>query len=653
MKEITRQKIKWIIGIITIWGSGWALLGIRTLASVSQQPHPFIKSMKLTGIMLSAVTTWALTSLLAYLSIGLISGFITLIGIGTRAPTRLSFKNGCLVGGATFFWIHAVLYTQVPAAMGFLPWINKLPMALCLLALLGTGAGLMARAIWTARGNLPWLRWSGGLLALTLLLLLPHDLFRRLMAGPSKLPDSQRRLLIVSIDGLRRDTFEQAVPGWKAPDGVTPICAFPATRLAWNSLLGASPEKMRYGRVMPYESELRQPEELTLLRTAEIHGVRTAFVIDDSLTPSYSLMPSLFTTVLEPDGGWKYWFTLGFGTSWPVHSWLQNYLSPVETSNPWCDPNAYFRDIGRQLENHGWVSSHNCELHSPIVLRFGELRILSGWKWLGRSAYSYQPYNRVDEIQQDKGIRVGPRASAQRHYTVRAGLLLLRLKPFLTEWEHRFPQLSGVVTSDHGESFPGIFDENRHMVSTFSGIHGFRLDADTIHVPLLGFGLTKSSLQAGSLYSWLDLRDDISTWLKGDSSLGFNSSQPGRIIQITAIQPAHLDSGSGGIASYPRVARQGGGLQIQELMRDITLRRSGLWYCNDLTNKDLEHSIFSTALAVGTRLVIFNPEKDGTFFREDWDGYQPLGAWRYDPAQMDLDIRSFKITTKLPPAPKD
>jgi len=652
MKEATHRKVKWVMGILTFWGSGWALLGLHTFFSIYQQPHPFLKSIKLTGIMLEAVTKWAAGSFLAYLSIGLITGFIALISVSPQDPARLSFKRGFLVGGATFLWIHGVLYCQVPGALGSLPGINRLPMALCILALLGAGAGLMARVVWVSKGNLPWLRWGGGLMAITLLIMLPHDLFRRLVVGPSKLPESQRRLMIVSIDGMRRDTFEQAIPEWKTAQGMTPVCAFPATRLAWNALFGASVEKMKYGRVMPYESELRQPDELTLLRTAEMHGVRTAFVINDSLTPSYSLMPNLFTTVLEPDGGWKYWFTLGFGTSWPVHSWLQNYLSPVETSNPWSDTNTYYRDIGRQLQNHGWVSSHNCELHAPIVLRFEELRLLSGWKWLRRSAYSYQPYVRLDEIQQDKGVRVGPRASAQRHYAVRASLLLSRLKPFITDWERRFPQLSGVVTSDHGETFPGIFDENQQVVSTFSGIHGFRLDADTIHIPLHGFGTTKSSLKEGSLYSWLDLRNDIATWLKHDSALDFASTLPGRVLQITAIQPAHLEPTHNQGFADPK-ARRGGGLQIQELMRDITLRPSGLWFCSDLTSRDLSRSIFSTALAKGTRLVIFNPEKDGTFFREDWDGYRLLGVWRYDPLQIERDVHSFELTNQLPPMPKD
>jgi len=657
MKETTARKIKWVLGVLGIWGSGWALLGVPALMSIQAQPHPFLKGMKLTGVMLTAVATWAFTTLLAYLAIGLLTGFIALVGINGQGLSHFSFKRGCLLGCAVFFWFHGVLYTQVPGALGSIPGVNKLPMALCLLILLGAGAGLMARSVWLSARNCPWLRWSGILVALALFIHLPHDVFRRLMPGPSVIPAGQRKLVIVSIDGLRRDTFEQAMPEWKIPSGTTPICAFPATRLAWNALFGASVDRMRFGRVMPYESELRNPDQLTLLRSAEIRGLRTAFLINDSLTPSYSLTPTLFTTVLEPEGGWKYWFTLGFGTSWPVHSWLQNYLSPVETSNPWCNTDAYYRDIGRQLRNHAWVSSHNCELHAPIVLKFEELRVLSGWKWLGRSAYSYQPYVTFDEIQQDGGVRLGPRASAQRHFNARSGSLLARLKPFIAEWEHEFPQLSGVVTADHGETFQGIFTEDHQLASTFSGVHGFRLDADTIHIPLHPFGRTTVNLKSGSLFSWLDLRDNIDKWLQQESPLNLESSQDSRIIQITAIQPAHLEPEPLEQPAPPKNSatnpRRGGGIEVKELMRTINLRPDGLWYCNDLTQESMGRSIFSTALVRGSLITLFNPEKDGTFYREDWDGYTFLGAWKYDRLLMDQDIQAFKALHQLPEPPKD
>ena len=598
--------------------------------------------------------------------IGLIIGFITLVGIGEQDDSHLSFKRGSVIGAATFFWFHGVLYTQVPVALGSIPGVNRIPMALVLLLLLGAGAAFMAWAIWPAAKNFRWLRWAGILTAITLFIHIPHDLFRRMMPGPSNLPATQRRLMIVSIDALRRDTFEQAMPDWKAPNGITPICAFPATRMAWNTLLGASVERMRFGRVMPYQSELQKPDELTLLRIAEVRGVRTAFVIDDSLTPSYSLQPSLFTTVLEPDGGWKYWFTLGYGTSWPAYSWLQNYLSPVETTNPWSNTNAYYRDLGRQLKNHAWVSTHNCELHAPIILRFEELRTLSGWKWLGRSAYSYEPYFTLDEIRQDRGIRVGPRASAQRHFNVRAGFLLTRLKPFLQAWEREYPELSGVVTADHGETFPGIFSENHQSLSTFSGVHGFRLDADAIYVPLHPFGRTTCSLQPGALFSWLDLRDDIGTWLNRDAPLDLASSQTGRVIQLPSIRTDHLespadiaqvrkpsDAASTGPVSRIAPSPGRGGIHPEEMMSTITFLSNGLWFCDDPSREAMAQTVFSTALASGSRLVLYNPENDGTYIREDWDGYRFIGFSKYVQAQVERDLQTFNTTHQLPLPPKE
>jgi hypothetical protein len=642
------EKATWILGVLLPWFAVWLLLGIRTWASIQAEPHPFLKGVQLSGILLAAVIVWAGSALLAYLVVGLIASLIALAVLGTQAFRPSPFRKGLLMGFATLLWLHGVLYAQVPGALGSLPLFGKLPMAMALslflipgviLTLLLLRGGGVARAL--LRGALALIILAGSLFV-------PHDVFRRWAPHPTPLGDSERRLALVSIDGLRRDTFESCMPQWKAPSDCQPVCAFPATRLAWNALFGAPIEEMRYAKLIPYQGELNAPDRLALLREAERRGIRTAFLIDDSLTPSYSLVPSLFTTVLEPEGGWRYWFTLGFGTSWPLFSWAQNVVSPIETSNPWCDTRAFYRDVGRQLRFHHWVSSHNCELHAPIVLRLGDLRGLSGWKWLGRSAYSYQPYTGWDQISKDQGVRLGPRASAQRHYSVRAARLLSEMSPFLQDWQQTYPRLSGVVTSDHGETFPGIYTQDRQLASTFSGIHGFRLDADTIQVPLHVFGQTTHHLKHGALFSWLDLRDCISAWLESQEPLSLSTNITSRIIQITAIQPAHLEGGEGSVRQ-PRA----GGLEIRELMRTIVLRPNGLWYCGDLDEVSKSHSIFSTALAQGRRLVLYNPEKDGTFYREDWDGDRCLGTRSYDARQVELDIQSFKSTHQIPAIPKD
>jgi len=417
---------------------------------------------------------------------------------------------------------------------------------------------------------------------------------------------------------------------------------------------------MRYSRVMPSVSEMTNQVDLRLLRTAEVQGIRTAFVIDDSLTPAFGLQPNLFSTVREPDGGWKYWFTLGFGSCWPVYSWTQNYLSPVETSNIWCSTNAYLRDIDRQLETHGWVSSHTCELHSPITLRFEELLKLSGWKWLWRSANSYKAYVARVEIQRDNGMRVGLRADASRHFNVRSMFLLERLKPFLQKWEQEYPALSGVVTADHGEHFAPIASDNGQVFSHFGGVHGFDLGPDTILIPMHPFGQATSSLGPQDCYSWLNLRDDISTWFVGSGALRLTGSPEGHLIQMPTIRAVHLEpvriQNPGAQAPGPvenSSAQEAAGIHPKDILLATTFLANGIWFCQDTPPESMATKPLSSAMVQGTHMVTYNPDGHGTYARIDFVGYKKLGMWKTSKGIMDRDLATFLREHRLPPPPKD
>lgn len=667
MNKSVPQKFRWILGVVSVWACTWALLGARAAMLIREQPHPFLKGIKLTGTMLGAVLEWALSALGVMMLVGLVLGFITLLFIGSEDKSHISYKRGLVIGSGTLLWVHGVLYLMVPTALATLPGLKHLPMGLPLLALLGGGAVILYRAVRSSAHRFPGLRTVALLATLTGLFFLPHDLFRRFMSGPKALPSTERRLVIVSFDALRKDVFEFIAPEWKTPGGATAICALPATRLTWNILLGASQETMRYSSIMPSLTEMRSQGDLPLLRSAESHGIRTAFIIDDSLTPAFGLQPNRFTTVLEPDGGWKYWFTLGFGFCWPVYSWYQNYVSEVETSNIWCDTNAYFRDIDRQLKNHGWVSSHNCELHAPILPRFEELRALSEWKWLWRPAYSYKAYSTLEELNENKGRRVGMRADPVRHFKVRAQFLLGRLKPFLNKWEKDYPAMSGVVTSDHGEYFAAIVDQAGHPLSHFEGIHGFSLDPDTIFIPMHPFGRTVSSLGESDSYSWLDLSDNISTWLEGSSFLQLQGGGQGHLIQKPKILTTHLDSSgaAGSSAPTPQVGpdsksnagngstQNAAGTDPKDFLNNTFFRSDGIWFCADRSPESKAAQPLSSAIILGNRISTFNPDGQGTYLRTDFVGYQLIGSWTVSKTALEHDLANFAQGHQLPPPPSD
>jgi len=138
------------------------------------------------------------------------------------------------------------------------------------------------------------------------------------------------------------------------------------------------------------------------------------------------------------------------------------------------------------------------------------------------------------------------------------------------------------------------------------------------------------------------------------------------VIQISTIQAEHLEPTATlaaekkpGTTSGPSLrdlvpkARGGGGIRLEDIMFTIHLISNGLWYCEDLTKKDMDRTIFSTALAKGSRLSIYNPQNDGTYLREDWDGYLLKGLWNYNSASVERDLKAFNQNHQLPSTPKE
>jgi hypothetical protein len=337
--------------------------------------------MKLTGMMLGAVTTWAAAALGGHVLLSWLLGW-PLLWIersrgGGPAP---GFRRAVRVGIGTVLLFHACLYLQSPAALGSLPGLQRIPfLATYALLVLGGSWCLWRTPTAGLRGPLQLV------LALGLsagLILLPHDLVRRWLPAEEALPSEEPRLLLLSFDALRKDTLETIRPDWAVPPGAQAICAAPSTRVAWDTYFGADPGPLVRGLLVPTFAEWKSPERLKLVVYAQQRRARSAFLINDSLSPSYELGPHYFHEVIEPGGGWKYWLTLGYGTCWPVYSFLQNHWTPIETTNPWADSACLWRDVDRALARNHWVSVHACDLHAPVRMNLAEFRMLHGWRWL-------------------------------------------------------------------------------------------------------------------------------------------------------------------------------------------------------------------------------------------------------------------------------
>lgn len=613
-------RAKWLLGVLTVWIGGWAILGLRFLLIIGANPHPFLPQLSYTGVMLKAVAQWALFALAAYSSLGVLTSLLMFLwqrfGVRDSLEHHLGFKPGLWAGLGTLLWVHGLLYLDVPAALGMVQGLQHLPMGLALGLLLVAGLWALSRGF-QATWRSSW-RLIGGALTIILLLHLPHDLFRRFASSGSLLPTHQRRLLVLGIDGLRQDLTESAFPSWKAPGGCQPVVAVPATRLAWNMLLGADPESFKYHLVIPFKEEYEKPPQPGLLDAAKAKGIGTIFLIDDSTTLSFVLTRTPFDEVYEPSGGWKHFFTVGAGTCWPVYSWAENYLSYIETTNPWCDARSYFREVGRALARNQWVSAHTCELHSPFYLRRDEIQQLRPWSWLLHPARAYQPYQTLEQAEKDRFRRQGGRSNPINHYRIRATRILKDLDPILREWEKQFPELSGVVTSDHGEEFIPVITPDGTLISYLTGVHGFDLTPETLRVPLHPFGKTQASLSPKDIYSWLDLRDDLGRWVQGTTSLQLTRSGPeGWLLSFPTVQAVH---------TMPKEVRDrggidGAGIKPEEFVRNTYLGFSGLWFM-DAPPDIRETRNLSWAFIQPDHTITLNPIGNGKYLKGVYRGYE-------------------------------
>jgi hypothetical protein len=534
-------------------------------------------------------------------------------------------------------WFHGVLYVMVPIGLASLPLLRYLPIGALILMFLGGGCLLTWRALAPlprrnrARILLPVL------LSLTVLPFAPHDMLRRWRSRPA-LDALEPRLMLVSFDAMRRDTLERKMPQWRLPEDVQTITPFPSTRLAWNVLLGADPDRTFREDMVPTLWEAQHPEHLKLLVLAKAAKVRTAFAIDDSLSPCFGLQRNLFDTVREPDGGWKYWLSYGQGTCWPLFSWVQNYLSPIETSNPWNDSAAWFRDLGRLLKSHQWVSSHNCQLHPPILLTLGELQVFDPWRWAVHSPLAYLTYDSAKDREGDSfHWRETWRSDGKSQYEVRAGRLLNTSIPFLDLWVREYPSLSGVVLADHGEGFPVVQNAQGHSVTHSSGLHGFGLDPLSVAIPLHPFGVTEARLQPGDVWSLLDLRDSIGRWITSQRPLALGGNAQGWLVQLVTIQPTHLEQGNSGGAND-----HGKGIRPEEIARKVHLLPNGYWYSNSLENGTSERDPVSSAMVTSGKMVLFNPVDSGRYFRQEIVRGVPQQGTLIAAAGMEREVGAFR-----------
>lgn len=633
-------RIWWLLGVLSSWALVWFLLGIRVVFQLKDKPHPFLPQIELTRTILRASVEWALAALAAYAGIGLllalVAKLLTSDRHGRNLPQHLSFTAGARIALGTALFFHGVLFTLVPMGMVGLPLLKRLPMGLLLLLFLGSGAWMIWKVYRAESPGLAPARAAAFLAFLCLLPQVPHDLFRRSMPLPPPLPPETPRVLIFGVDGLRTDILERHMPEWKTPGNAMAACVAPATRRSWSLLLGKDPVKLRNSIIMPFKGDLGHPEDFKLLAQARAKGLRTAWAIDDSLTAGFGNQPNLFTTVRESPGGWKYWYTLGMGTIFPVYSWSQNYLAPVENTNPWADIRAYYRDLGRLVETHHWVFAHTCALHEPMRSTFSELQLIRPWRWLLDSPWSYRSYLNVAEAEADGFARGDTRSSALIHFSARARRILKDLQPAIRDWEGRFPALSGVLTADHGEFHIELRSPEGELITHLEGYHGFSLEPYSLWVPLHPFGRTQQAFKPNDNFTWVELRNALAKSV-GGAPLHLEARNGPLLIQFPTIRATHIESE----AEKERKTKEGAGIDPREILQSLYVFPNGMWFASDLNEELFRNRPMSSGLVRGDSLLLFNPVGLDHYERQELKGFKVLSTRVVEKAEMDRELEPF------------
>lgn len=640
MRLPQQSRFFWLLGVAVAWAGTWLAFGMKVALQLKDKPHPFLPQIELNQTIKRAVLEWALSALVSYLIIGLCLGLVGKVFTsdrkGANLRAHLNFSSGLVWGLGVVIFFHGVLWVMVPMGLVGLPLLKHLPMGLSLLIILGGGAWLLWRRFKAECPNAAPLRLVGFLVFMALLPQVPHDLMRRNLPLPPPLPRDAPRVLLIGIDGVRKDLFERHMPAWKAPDGINPVCVAPATRRSWSMLLGKDPEKLKNSIIMPFKSDLGHPEEFRLLALAREKNLRTAWAIDDSLTAGFGNQPNWFTTVRESPGGWKYWFTLGMGTVFPVFAWSQNYVAPIENTNPWADINAYWRDIGRLAETHHWVFSHTCALHEPIRLTLSEIQTFRPWRWLGDSAWSYRPYISGEDALADQEQRADMRSSALGHYSVRMRRVLRALEPVVKDWERRYPHASGLVTSDHGELHIALKDEEGIIRTHIEGFHGFSLDPHSMWVPLHAFGATRTRFAPGQNFTWVELRDAM----QRTAVLGGDLTLEGRtepfLVQFPTIRAIHLES------EEQRKKKDSSVIDPTELLDTLYVFPNGMWFASDANDEMFKNRKLSSGLVRGAQLVLFNPNEGGKYDRQAYENYKLISESVVSYEEMTQELAPFR-----------
>lgn len=513
------------------------------------------------------------------------------------------------------FWIHLVLWWQVPTALWVIPGAARLPFW----ALFGvlTAAILLPLGTWLLRHTGSWSKsiatGGGWVLIWTLVAMAPRMIFK---AAPLR-PNSQAgtQVLMVGLDGLRPDVAQDEgladYQGTHFPNAYTHI---PATRLCWSVIWGGSPEHYSVGHALPSMDELSGDVRYELLREMKAKGIKARFYIDDGGTIGLAGRNGEFDEVLMPARGWENFVNSNLAVHLPLFAAWLDVFRVFPTTTPWTPLDAGLRSALNHGRGADLVMYHACLIHQPLFLDRTELSQIPHWWTL--SPQDYRPYMAWFQAPLDQDDRYDSRRDPFLAYRIRVRSILAAWKPL---WNHlqedpQYANASRIFFSDHGERFYHATPKIQ-----LQGIHGFDLDPWELRVPLIVAAPRTSDVRTakGSAVSLMELRDVLAQWVQdgtrpGPDGLGHQPFAPVRYHTLNTdfLRPSDI--------KYREFSAEG-------IIQNGSMFPDGMWaikYEKPLSERGKDVSL---AEAKEGNLIVYKPIKGGGAHRLEYEGYSLVG----------------------------
>ena len=552
-------------------------------------------------------------------------------------------REALAFGFSALLWAHLVLWWQVPSTLWVLPGLRSIPFV-ALFPLLAALA-LAYPVVWL------WRMPSGRVLPRLATLGCWIVLWSSLALAPQWLPRLKPvarggtqpcKVLILGVDALRGDTFQEVSPGFEGLRYRNTYTAIPATRMLWHILWGGDVMEYTIGHVAPSVEEFKQPHDLTLLRDASAKGWRPRFYIDDGGTIGTAGRHLDLDDLLMPAEGWENFVNSNLAVNFPLYAAWENSLKSFPTTNPWANMDDGLKEALRLGRGSGWVMYHTCLAHQPIFLTRKELG--QAGRWWTLAPKDFEPRPDLAEVTTRDLEHASPVTNPFTAYKIRMASILTAWKPIWNglAQDPAYKDAVRVLFSDHGERFHNVANGFQ-----LQGVHGFNLDPWECRATMLvagpGFSTAVTPTPREATISLLSLRAGIRRLLDGTGPFDaafFEAAYPKAPFRYHT-----LASDAFGKEPYPFRAEP-----EKDLAVNTFIGPEGIWFTKYSKSAKERAEDASVGYGEGRNSTYFKPLQGGGAIRYEFTDYDLRSEARIDEAAFQKAKKEVETLLQSTPA---